>query len=264
MKKGRKSRKLLSVVIPAYKAEKFIFSNLERIEDTLQKLNYDYEIICVVDGYVDKTKQNAEKYSENHKKVRVFGYKRNRGKGNAVRFGMAKAKGDIIGFIDDGLEINANAMSMLLAHFEWYNADIIIGSKRHPVSKISYPWQRKILSFGYQMISKVLFNLNVRDTQVGIKFFKREVVKKILPRLLVKKFAFDIEMLAVANYLGYKKIYEAPIDLEMDFSDSTIATKGFVKTAGSMLWDTLAVFYRLRILDFYNYKNRRLWTSNKV
>jgi len=52
---------LLSVIIPAYKAEKFIFDNLGNIENTLQKLNYDYEIICVVDGYVDKTKQNAKK-----------------------------------------------------------------------------------------------------------------------------------------------------------------------------------------------------------
>jgi len=200
-----------------------------------------------------------KKYSKNHKKVKVIGYKQNRGKGNAVRFGMFRAKGDIVGFIDAGVDLSPSAMHMLLAHFEWYDADIIIGSKRHPVSKVVYPWQRKILSFGYQIITKLLFNLNIRDTQVGIKFFKANVAKKILPRLLVKKFAFDIEMLVVANYLGYKRIYEAPIELKMDFNESTIATKGFVKTATSMLWDTLAVFYRLKILDYYNYKNRKLW-----
>lgn len=188
-----------------------------------------------------------KKYSKNHKKVKVIGYKQNRGKGNAVRFGMFRAKGDIVGFIDAGVDLSPSAMHMLLAHFEWYDADIIIGSKRHPVSKVVYPWQRKILSFGYQIITKLLFNLNIRDTQVGIKFFKANVAKKILPRLLVKKFAFDIEMLVVANYLGYKRIYEAPIELKMDFNESTIATKGFVKNC-----DIYVVGYASSFLQIEN------------
>jgi hypothetical protein len=112
---------------------------------------------------------------------------------------------------------------------------------------------------------KVLFGLNVRDTQVGMKFFRREVVEKILPRLLVKAFAFDIEMLSVANYLGYRKIYEAPVELKMKFSGgvSTIASSGFVRTSFNVLWDTLAVFYRLRILHYYDWSNRKNWLAPK-
>lgn len=256
------NKQKLSVVIPAYKAEKYIVNNIKNLEVVLSTTSYDYEIIVVVDGDIDKTYQKASRYSRNKKNVKAFTYPKNKGKGNAVRHGFSKATGDLIGFIDAGLDLDPNAMHMLLAHFEWYNADIIVGSKRHPASKIEYPWQRKILSFGYQYIVLFLFGLKIRDTQVGIKIFRAEVVKKILPRLLVKAFAFDIEMLAVANYLGYKRIFEAPINLKLDFSQSTIASKGFIRTSFWMLWDTLAVFYRLKFIDFYNYKNRKLWLED--
>jgi hypothetical protein len=88
-------------------------------------------------------------------------------------------------------------------------------------------------------------------------------LEKTLPRLLVKAFAFDVEILAVANYLGFKRLYEAPIDLKMKFkgSLSTIASKGFIKTSWSMLWDTAAVFYRLRILHYYDDKNKNNWIT---
>jgi hypothetical protein len=95
-----------------------------------------------------------------------------------------------------------------------------------------------------------------------MKFFKRPVITKVLPRLLIKQFAFDVEMLAVAKHLGFTRIYEAPVRLTMDFSKSSIATQGFVKTSLSMLRDTLAVFYRLKILKYYDDVNRKNWLPN--
>ena len=260
----KKSNKLISVVIPAYKAEKFIVNNLKDINKVLYQIRYPYEIICVVDGTSeDKAFERVKKYASKHKNIKVEGYLANLGKGHAVRFGMAKAVGDIIGFIDAGIELDPNSISMLLEHFEWYKADIIVGSKRHPASKVVYPWQRRILSFGYQFGVRLLFGLNIKDTQVGMKFFRREVLEDVLPRLLVKTFAFDIELLAVANFLGYKRIYEAPVDMEMKFSGgvSTIASKGFMRIVFSMIWDTAAVFYRLRILNYYSEKNRKNWIT---
>ena len=254
---------LISVIIPAYKAEKFIEKNLSSVKEVLDQVRYDYEIICVVDGRIDRTFERAKKIAKKFpQKIKVTGYLTNLGKGHAVRFGMAKARGKIIAFIDAGIELNPNGLSMLLEHFEWYGADIIIGSKRHPASKVVYPWQRKILSFGYQIFVRVLFGLKVKDTQVGMKFFRREVLEKTLPRLLVKAFAFDVEILSIANYLGFKRIYEAPVEMNMRFTGaSTIASRGFVKTAFNVFWDTLAVFYRLRILRFYDYKNRKNWIT---
>ncbi|MCL4416691.1 MAG: glycosyltransferase [Actinobacteria bacterium] len=234
--------------------------DLKRIKEVLDKLLIIAELICVVDGKVDRTFEKASKFAENYRNVKVIGYSTNRGKGHAIRFGMAESRGDIIAFIDAGMDINPNGLSMLLEHFEWYNADIIVGSKRHPVSKVDYPWQRRILSMGYQFLVWLFFGLEVRDTQVGMKFFKREVLEKILPRLLVKRFAFDVEILAVANYLGFNRIFEAPIDITLRFGGtSTITSQKFLRTVLAMLVDTLAVFYRLRILKYYSDENKRKW-----
>ncbi len=253
--RGRKNH-LLSVVIPAYKQEKTIVEDLKRVEKVLDKIRYDYEIVVVVDGKTDKTFENAKKIKS--KKLKIVGYDENKGKGNAVRYGMARTKGDIVAFIDAGMDLDPNGLSMLLEHFEWYKADIIIGSKRHPVSQVNYPWQRKILSFGYQLLVRILFGLNIRDTQVGMKFFRRKVLEDVLPRLLVKAYAFDIEILAVARRLGYKRIFEAPVRLKWDKVRSVVS-KSLWKTLCSMLWDTIAVFYRLKILRYYDGRNKRKW-----
>jgi len=161
------------------------------------------------------------------------------------------------------MDLNPNGISMLLEHFEWYNADIVVGSKRHPVSKVEYPFQRKVISLVYFLIAKMLFGLKIHDTQVGLKFYKRKVLESTLPRLLVKEYAFDIEILAVANYLGFKRIFEGPVELNMKFgkSISTFLSKGYLRMSFLMLWDTLAVFYRLKILHFYDDKNKKNWIT---
>lgn len=251
---------LISVIVPSFKQEKTIVQDLRRIYDVLQKLRYPSELICVVDGKVDGTFKYANRFAQKYPNIKIIGYENNKGKGYAVRFGMAESKGDIVGFLDSGMDINPNGLAMLLEHFEWYGADIIVGSKRHPVSKVDYPWQRKILSIGYQVLVFILFGLKIRDTQVGMKFFKREVLEKVLPRLLVKTFAFDVEILAVANYLGYKRIYEAPIDVTLEFGGtSTITSQRFLRIVIAMLKDTVAVFYRLKILNYYSDRNKRKW-----
>lgn len=260
MRKHKTHSHLLSVVIPAYKQEKTIVDDLRQIKNVLDKTRYDYEIVVVADGMQDKTFENAKKVAS--KKIKVAGYKKNYGKGYAVRFGMARTKGDIVAFIDAGMDLDPNGLSMLLEHFEWYDADIIVGSKRHPVSQVSYPWQRKILSLGYQILVRTLFGLNVRDTQVGMKFFKRKVLEDVLPRLLVKKYAVDIEMLAVAHRLGYKRIYEAPVRLEWR-EEGSVLTGSLWKTIYGMLWDTAAVFYRLKILRYYDNTSKRRWRYDK-
>lgn len=247
----------LSVIIPIYKQEKTIKQDLLNINETLKQIRYDYEIIAVVDGIsIDKSFKEAK--SLKLPKLKVFGYKNNHGKGYAVRFGMAKTKGDYIAFIDAGMEIDPNGISMVLEHMEWYNADIIVASKRHPASQVKYPPSRRIVSFGAYLISRFLLGINVHDTQAGLKIFKRQVLTKVLPRLIVKNYAFDLEILSVANHLGFKKIYEAPIKLTYNFDSLTHAT-GF-KTIYSCFMESMAVFYRLRLLKYYDDENKRKWT----
>lgn len=245
---NKDNTKFLSVVVPAYKQEATIYENLIRIKEVLDSTKYQYEIICVVDGRCDNTWEKANRAADG--KIKVVGYEINQGKGHAVRFGMAQAKGDTIAFIDAGLELNPETIIMGLEHMKWYGADVIVGSKRHPASIVNYPSSRRAMSLGYQTLTRLLFGLNVKDTQLGMKLFRREVLDKTLPKLLVKRYAFDIEMLAVANHLGFKKIYESPVQITYHFKDLTHAST--MRSIGLMLWDTLAVFYRLRILHYYD------------
>ncbi|MDO8638537.1 MAG: glycosyltransferase [Candidatus Daviesbacteria bacterium] len=248
-------RKLLSVIIPAYKQESTIKKDLENIDKTLERslVGYDYEIICVVDGYLDKTLEEAQKIKS--AKVKVVGYEHNKGKGYAVRFGIVRSKGNLVSFLDAGMDISPKGIMMLMAHMDWYDADIIVGSKRHPVSRVNYTLLRRILSIGYHFGVQILFDLPVTDTQSGLKIFKREVLEKVLPRLLVKRYAMDIEMLAVAKHLGFNRIYEAPI--EVTFDKATAAVNW--RTIFNMMWDSVAVLYRLRILHYYDDNNKRNW-----
>lgn len=248
----RKIRKI-SLVIPTYKQEKTIVKNLQLLKKSLEDLPYIFQLVVVVDGFEDKTYKILKKIRQ--KNLKILGYKENRGKGFAVKHGMLKADGDVIGFIDGDLDIHPEGIAMLINHMIWYNADVIIGSKLHPVSQVNYPYWRKILSWGYRSLIRILFGLKVRDTQVGIKLFKKKVVRDVFPHLVVKRFAFDVEVLAVANHRGFSRIYEAPIKLQFN-NASSITSGNFWKIILHMLWDTLAVFYRLRVLHYYDRQER--------
>jgi len=243
---------MLSLVIPAYKREKTIVKNLKAIEMVLENQPFKYEIILVVDGMEDRTYEVAKKLKNS--KIKVFGYKRNQGKGYAVRLGIIKAQGDIIGFMDAGLDINPSSIIILLDFMNLHDADIVIGSKLHPDSMINYPWGRKILSWGYRTLVHFLFDVSVKDTQVGLKLFKRKVAKDVFRKIIVKKFAFDVEVLAVASHLGYKKIYEAPVKINLSLG--SISSTNFWIIVFWFLWDTAAVFYRLNILRYYDKKRK--------
>ncbi len=252
-----KDNKYISIIVPTYRQEKTIVENIKGIKETMDKTSYEYEIIVVVDGMDhDKTFVNAKKLEGS--KIKVISYEHNHGKGYAVRFGMAKAKGNLIAFMDAGGDLNPNGLPLLIENLDWNDADIVVGSKLHPDSKVVYPASRRILSFFSQIWIWMLFGLKVRDTQTGMKIFKREVLEKVMPRLLIKKFAFDVEMLAVAGHLGYTKKYESPVELNYNF-ESSIMTKSFLWVLFQTLVDTLAIYYRLNILHYYDDKNQRKW-----
>lgn len=250
----------LSLIVPAYRQEKTIVKNLKQLESALEKIRYDYEIIVVVDGMTDETFQKIKKAK--FKKLTCLAYEKNCGKSYAIQLGMKQAAGDYIMFIDSGLEIDPNGISMLLEHMEWYNADIIVGSKRHLASQVEYIWQRKILSYGYYYLVKLLFGVRVKDTQAGIKVFKKKVLERILPRLVEKRFAGDLEMLVVAKKLGFNKIYEAPIKLNYNFSDLSSAATW--RSILDIAIDTLAIFYRCCIIHYYDQAHNRFVKPEKI
>ena len=243
-----KSIKTISFIIPTFKQGTIILEDIERLDKSLGSTGKNYEIIVVADGFLKDVEHVLENVK--NKKVKLIGYEKNQGKGFAVKYGMLNAKGDVIGFIDAGMDLDPEEIPFMLNIMEWNNADIVVGSKLHPESKVKYPFIRRVMSWGYRMLTLILFGFMVKDTQVGLKIFKKEAAKNIFKRILVKKFAFDVETLAVASTLGYHKIYEAPIKL--NFKKNTIKSLNFWRTIFWMLWDTAAVFYRLRILHYYD------------
>ena len=242
--------KSLSLVVPTYKQEKTIIRDILYLNKVLSLLPYKSEIIVVIDGRVDKSYEKLKKAKI--KNVKIISYIKNQGKGFAVRKGMLKAKGDIIAFMDAGLDINPSALSIALSLMQLHDADIVLGSKLHPDSIVNYPMSRKILSVGYRSITRLLFKFEVKDTQVGLKIFKKKVVRDVFPRIIVKTYAFDVEVLAVARLLGYDKIHETPIKLK--FRQGSITNSNFWKISFWMLVDTLAIFYRINIIKYYNKK----------
>lgn len=248
---------LLTVIVPAYNCSS-IDRDLLGIQKYLEELNRPYEIICVVDGLKtakDETAETAK--SVRGPRIKVYFYHENRGKGYAIRFGMARSRGGIIAFIDAGNDLSASGIGLALEHLKWYKADIIVGSKRHHASRVNYPFQRKILSFFVQRATRFFFGLDVSDTQTGLKVFRREVLEKVLPRLLVKRWAFDLEMLAVANRLGFSRIYESPIELQYNFA-SNITYRAVLNFAT----DYLAIFYRTHLLRYYDDAHHDLWAND--
>lgn len=244
-----------SLVIPAYKAEKYIVENIKSIQEVLDKSNIDYEIIVVSDGALDKTFQKAKSVKD--KRVKALKYNKNQGKGFAVRYGVLHGKGDVIGFIDSGMDLDPSGIIIALDFMKLHNADIVVGSKVHPDSEVRYPIHRKILTFCARFVTQFLFGFSILDTQVGLKIFTRKVADDVFPRLLVKKFAFDIEILALASVLGYDKIYEAPVKL--NFKPGSISYQKLLAIVLKTFWDTLAIFYRIKILRYYRRRNKENW-----
>jgi len=241
--------KSISLIVPTFKQGKILLDDIDNLKKSLVKTKLNYEIIVVADGLLKQVEKII-----NHKSsilnLRVIGYDKNKGKGFAVKYGMLKAKGDVVGFIDAGLDLDPNGIIAMLKIMEQKNADIVIGSKTHKDSKINYPLFRKILSSGYRSITHLLFGFSVRDTQVGLKIFRKNVSKDIFSKIKTKGFAFDVEVLALAYRLGYRKIYEAPI--KVNFKHNTINYLNSLKIVFSMLIETMSIFYRLKFTNSYN------------
>jgi glycosyltransferase involved in cell wall biosynthesis len=236
----------LSIVIPAYKEEANIYQTIKDILSAHDILDYDYEVIVVVDGSPDRTAVEARKHRSN--KVSVYEYAKNQGKGYALKYGTNKAQGDIVTFVDAGGDFDPKQFDKCVKLMEIFDADFVIGSKRHPASRINYPFLRRVYSWWYHKLVKVLFGLNVTDTQTGLKFLRRKVAKDVMPRVVVKQYAFDLEMLVIAKELGYGRIFEAPVEMRFSATKAGAATFKAIK---NMFLDTLAIFYRAKLQRKY-------------
>ena len=244
-----------SVLIPVHNEEERIRHNLREVKKTLDDLGCNYEIIAIDDGSSDDTYKRLKDLEKEISQLIVKKNSQNFGKGRALKKAFKYAGGDLIVWIDADLDLHPYQIKTLYDIMVLDDADIVIGSKMHPNSRVNYPLTRRIISFGYYFLIRLLFNLPCHDTQTGLKLFKRKVLEKVFPRILVKQFAFDLEVLVNAYHLGFK-LAEAPIILENKRDYGRIGVNS-VKTT---FIDTIAVWYRMYILKYYDridYHRRR-------
>ncbi len=198
--------KKLSVVIPAYNEEKRITETLQNIDSYLEKQNYDYEIIVVVNNTKDKTfevVQNLEKTTV--QKATALNLVEG-GKGNAVRRGiLEKATGDIVMFMDADNATPISEIEKFLPFFD-KGYDVVIGSRytNPDLVKVHQPFYRIVLSRMSNLLIQFLAVPGIKDTQLGFKAFTLTAAKEIFPLVKVLRWGFDMEVLTIALARGYK------------------------------------------------------------
>ena len=237
----------LTVVVPYYNPGQLLVPTIERLLSVLDASGASYEVIAVSDGSTDGSDRELEAALAGRPQLTNIVLAQNQGKGAALRIGLAKGSGRYLGFIDADGDLDPILLDSFQTMVRLYSPDIILGSKRHPLSEVEYPFLRRVYSWGYQQVVRIGFRLNIRDTQTGIKLVRRDVLSAVLPRMLEKRFAFDLELFVIARRLGYKRFLEAPIRLRHQFT-STVSWRSVYRS----LLDTMAIWYRLRILHYYD------------
>jgi len=227
----------LSVVIPAYNEEKRLPKTLAEIDKYLRKQNYDYEILVVNDGSRDKTVEIGRSLIPTIKNLKITGYENNQGKGFAVRFGMLEAEGDYRLFADADNSTSLDQIEKMWPYFKEGGGeggyDVVIGSRdiNGAVLDPPQPWIRNmILGEGFKLYRKLIIGLwGIEDTQCGFKCFSKKATEEIFPKCRISRFAFDPEILVIAQKMGYK-MKEIPVYWKNDL-ESKVKFKSILSMA---------------------------------
>lgn len=199
---------LASVVIPCHNEGRHIGAMLERTVDALRGL--DAEIIVVLDGCTDDSVAVVRAFAEHHSQVRSLVHDVRQGKGAAIKLGMEEATGRVVAFIDGDNEIDPSYARAAIERIEAQGADIVVGNRYAEPGLYSTTPMRRLQSRVYHELSRLLFGLTVKDSQAGMKAFTSEAARRLFGLVTVRGYAFDIELLALANVYGYS-IEELPI-----------------------------------------------------
>lgn len=206
----------LSVIVPAYNEEErlpmMMDEALEYLEERKKKLkSFTYEVIVVDDGSKDKTTQTAQSYCNKYgsDKIRVLTLAKNRGKGGAIRLGMFSARGRYVLFADaDGAskfsDFTKLENEMKNMKKDSSNRAVVCGSRAHleEESIAQRSFFRTILMKGFHFVVWFLCVRGIKDTQCGFKLLSREAAVLLFSNLHVERWAFDVDMLFLAQYFN--------------------------------------------------------------
>ena len=197
--------------MPVYQLESSIGDNIERVAAVVSDWNAT-EVIVIDDGSTDDTRGFAKKAASTADNVSVIGYDVNRGKGGALKEGFRHADGEIIVFLDADLDLPPEQLPEFLDTFAQLKVDALVGAKRSAMVPGRYPALRRFLSVAFATVNRLLFRLPVRETQTGLKAFRRSALETTLPLLETERYAFDLELLVRIRKAG-GTMAEAPVSL---------------------------------------------------
>lgn len=234
---------MISVIVAAYNEEKRIIPSLLAIRDYFTARETDYEIIVVDDGSRDGTRTVATREITEIPALKVIGYDMNMGKGYALRTGVLSSTGDFVLLSDADLSTPIEELSKLLDFIHNNACDIVIGSRALALSRIlkKQPWWRRGMGKLFNKMVKTLVIDDFDDTQCGFKLFRGDCARALFREARVNRFAFDVEILAMARQMGYKVR-----DIPIVWINSPQSKVNPVTDSAQMFFDLLKIRRRLR------------------
>lgn len=193
-----------SLVVPAYNEEKRILPFMKQLSTMLPS---NWEVIIVCDG-TDKTAKIAR---EADYKFKVMEFEHRLGKGGAILEGFKAANGDVVGYADADGAISVHEVKKVFSHISG-DCDVAVGSRWVKNSNVivRQPLLRVILGRLYHYAAFAILGIPTKDTQCGVKAFKKSTLQKVLPHLTLKNLSFDTAILYHCKKLG-SRIAEVPI-----------------------------------------------------
>lgn len=226
----------LSIIIPCYNEERRLKKNLAKKLAYFGNQKYSWEFVLVDDGSTDKTKKImlAEKDRNNH--LKIVSYQKNQGKGYAIKKGMLAAEGKYRLFTDSDDSTEISQVEKLLKYKDKF--EVIIASRYLAQSniKIKQGFLRRLVSRAGNLFIKILLGLKYQDTQCGFKLFSQKSPEEIFSRSKINRWGFDIEILTLAEKLGYE-IKEVPVNWR-DTADSKLRP---VKAASQVFFEAIKI-----------------------
>ena len=232
----------VSFILPAYNEEHIIESTINNLLYMLKRSDWTYELVVVNDGSQDNTGKIIKEISLKEKYVNIISNPINRGKGYSLLRGYYYASGVSVVFLDSDSDIVLNQINDYLLALS--HGDLIIASKRHQESRVVTPFIRRFLSYSFHLLIQLFTGLRLTDCQTGLKAVNRIAVAPVMRVLTVRRFAFDVELLCVADLFGLT-IIELPISLTI--SNSLFKISNII----NMFVDLLGISYRLRVSQWY-------------
>lgn len=229
----------LSVVIPAYNEGKRIATTLRDIDEYLRAQDYGYEVIVVDNGSNDNTSQIVKQYQKEARNLRLVHYDSSIGaKGSAVKAGiLGHSHGEYAVFMDADNATPISEIEKFWPFLEAGEAQVVIGSRYVQTANVAkkQPLYRIFLSRIGNLLTRMLVDPGIKDTQLGFKAFTSDAAQQIFTRVTIPGWGFDMEVLTIAKKHGYK-IKEVGV-LWRELGGSHVPLKGYLET----LWDLLKI-----------------------